>query len=52
MGQFRISIYQQWQIGFSITLTSEDFRLHLPFMTIYVATTGYARGFYIFGKMF
>lgn len=52
MGQYRLSIYGDWQIGLLIEVNSVEVTISLPFMTIHIGTTKYASGVFIFGHYF
>lgn len=49
MGQYKFSVYFQWQIGLLIRYESDEFLVQLPFIDIHFGLTKHANGFYIFG---
>ena len=51
MGQYRFAIYAHWQIGFLIKIDEYSLDINLPFATIHIALTKYAKGIEIFGKI-
>jgi len=48
MGQYRFSMYLNWQIGLMITYSGHSIDILIPFMSMHVATTKHAYGFDIF----
>lgn len=48
MGQYRLSIYARWQIGFLISIRKEQIIIDIAFIKICIATTKYAYGNNIF----
>jgi hypothetical protein len=52
MGQYRFSIYAHWQMGLMIKYNMESIQMHLPFISVHLATTKYAGGIFIFGYYF
>lgn len=52
MGQYRLSIYAVWQLGLTLLVASQQIIIHLPFMSIHIATTKHANGVLIFNKYF
>ena len=51
MGEYRFSIYQKWQLGFSIKFDGQIV-LGLPFIDIRIAISKHAKGIEIFNKEF
>jgi hypothetical protein len=51
MGQYRFSIYAHWQIGFLIKIDEYSLDINLPFISMHIALTKYAKGIEIFGKI-
>jgi len=52
MGQYRFSIYANWQMGLMVKLDKYSLDISLPFITICMAVSKYAKGVEIFGKQF
>jgi hypothetical protein len=52
MGQYRLSIYWILQLGFLIKATTDEVVIDLPGISLHIATTKYAGGFFIFGHYF
>lgn len=48
MGEYRLSIYLVWQFGIAISYEYRQILLKLPFLTIHIATSKYAKGFGFF----
>jgi len=52
MGQYRFSIYANWQIGLMFHIDSYSLDISLPFLTISIGLLKHAKGIDIFGKNF
>lgn len=52
MGQYRFSVYANWQIGLMVKIDEYSLDISLPFITMQIAITKYAKGIEIFGKYF
>ena len=48
MGEYRFSVYFNWQLGLSISYEYTQIVLRAPFLDIHIATSKYAYGFRIF----
>jgi hypothetical protein len=51
MGEYRFSMYFVWQIGFTIGFNCyRQIEVNLPFISILIATSKWAKGVRIFNK--
>ncbi len=52
MGQYKVFIATNWQIGLLISWDSYSIQVSIPFVRIIIGLEKYAKGYYIFGKSF
>lgn len=52
MGQYKLTIYRSWQLGFLIQIDSDFIIIDLPFISIMYGLHESAQGYFIFGKFF
>lgn len=52
MGQNKLTILFEWQIGFLIKFDADFFTIELPLISIWFGLDKYARGVEIFGRYF
>lgn len=48
MGQYKFSIYTNWQIGLIIRIEDYSIEISIPFITMYIGLRKDARGFNFF----
>jgi hypothetical protein len=52
MGEYKLSIYGQWSVGVSVSYEYGQIIIRVPFTTIYISTSKWAKGVLLFGKEF